>query len=141
LFYPVNRLQMSTMGNLSSLAMTCSPPQEKLAQNGGFSGCGAQHNKMAPIFIAVGDNQGYISLWDTSAILAGYSSETAHRIVQIGEVGNLISALTLEPSTLISADWAGAIVELWLKHTSRKVPGALTISFYVNNFACTIILI
>ena len=41
----------------SSLAMTCSPPQEKLAQNGGFSGCGAQHNKMAPIFIAVGDNQ------------------------------------------------------------------------------------
>jgi len=110
LFYPVRRLQMSTMGNLSSLAMTCFPPQEKVAQNGGFSGCGAQHTKMAPIFIAVGDNQGYISLWDTSAILAGYSSETAHRIVQIGDGGNLISALTLDQSTLISADWAGQVL-------------------------------
>jgi len=110
--YPVCFLPMNTIGSLSSLAMTFRPSSESMVQNGAKSKevSAVNKNKMAAVHIAAGDNQGFICIWDTSAIIAGHPAQTPHRIIQIGNGGNMISALSVDDTRIITADWAGQVL-------------------------------
>jgi len=103
----IRELSLVTETNvLSALTMTLTPYGLRSKH------CERVHQKPlgSTIHIAAGDNRGFICLWDTSSIIAGHPSPVPHRVLQIGNGGNMISSLAVDNESIISGDWSGQVL-------------------------------
>jgi len=108
----LSTLSINTKGVLSCLTIT--RREENMDRSAKSTEKDLSSTVGEGILIAAGDNQGVVAFWDCSILFHGWDrledTLAPHRFLQIGNGKNLLSALSLSPTSLVTGDWSGRVL-------------------------------
>jgi len=104
----IRELRTGSNHGLSCLSMTWLPSRRAV------NGQPKWRNKVGQdVYLVAGGNQGVISIWNTSVLLAGHPGNSPHRYIQVGSDGNnMISSLAVDGQSVMAGDWCGHVYRI-----------------------------
>lgn len=103
----IRELRTGSNHGLSCLGMTWLPGKRSV--NGHH---GLRNQVGQDVYLVAGGNQGVLSLWNTSVLLAGHPGNSPHRYIQVGDGSNMISSLAVDRQSVMTGDWCGHVYRI-----------------------------